>query len=174
MSTAQTPDPGEVVYQARQLQAVALAITNRATELATQPDQRLQAMRLLDATTQLLTLLGDRLGSPAAVPSIDLVVARPEGLVQSFGRVTLHNALDRDQAMCIHLDHLGLTITAGRVEDGRPFIRIDSAEIDWDGQAPDGLPYIDVDLDEIPLYEHRPDLATPRYHQPTPTPAEES
>jgi hypothetical protein len=173
MSTAQTPDPGEVIYEARRLQAVVLAIVTRTVELAIQPDQRVQVMRLLDAATQLLTLLGDRLGSPAAVPSIDLVVARPEGLVHSFGRVTLHNALDRDEAMCIHLDHLGLTITAGRVEDDRPFVRIDSADIDWGGQAPDGLPYLDVDLDEIPLYEHRPDLAAPRCYQPTPTPAEE-
>jgi hypothetical protein len=172
MPSPHTPDPGEVVYQARRLQAVVLAVATRTVELAIQPDQRVQVMSLLDAATQLLTLLGDRLGSPAAVPSIDLVVARPEGLVQSFGRVTLHNALDRDEAMCIHLDHLGLTITAGRVEDGRPFIRIDSADVDWADQAPHGLPYIDVDLDEVPLYEHRPDLPVPRHYQPAATPAE--
>ncbi len=86
-----TPGPGVLVDQARRLQAVVAAITTRAIDLVAQPDRRVEAARLLDAATQLLTVLGDHLGRPAGVPSVQLVAPGPAGAVQFFGYATLHD-----------------------------------------------------------------------------------
>jgi hypothetical protein len=100
------PGAGAVVDRARRLQAVVVAITTRAAELAGRPDRPAEAVRLLDAATQVMTLLGDRLGGPAAAPSVDLVTPAADGSVRFFGYVTLHNARG-SAAMRLRKDDLG-------------------------------------------------------------------
>lgn len=160
----QAPSPGMLVDQARQLQAIVAAITTRAIELTAQPARRGEAARLLDAATQLLTVLRDRLGRPAGTPSVQLVVPGPRGSAQSFGYATLHDTHCCQHAVFVRLDN-GLAISAGHLDDGRPYVEVNTDALDSTHQAADGLPYADVGLNDATLYEHRPDLPTPCYHQ---------
>jgi hypothetical protein len=161
--------PTDLAGRIHRLHTTVTCLTMRATELVGHPASRRRAADLLGIAQEVLSALSHRLGLPVGLPSIPLVAAGPEGL-QLYGYVTLHEPssnLGGHESLFLRLEHSGLTIAAGRLDDGRPYVHVQSDDLDDAQRDRDGRPYIDVDLDSVGLYGHRVDLAAPTYHQPT-------
>lgn len=162
---ASRPPGATLIDSVRRLQAIVATLTTRAFELAAQPGQHAEAA-LIDSVCQRLGTVIDRIGRPAVAWSIQLVASDAADPARLYGSITLHKATGLHPAVLLFLHDSGLTISAGRQDDGRPYVQVDTEETDQAHHAPDGSSYLDVGLNDVDLSTHRPGAGAPSDHAP--------